>query len=293
LCECGQCTAPSQCDPSPNVCVNVSLNPVVRRCESTARQCATAICQVTSCNATTGCQLAPVVCHIYNDTCFVSNCQASSGVCVTRCAVSECSTGPTGVGPCASNFNCFFNSECNDNNSCTNDVCDQITHLCSNAPVVCPDSNPCTFDFCDQASGCQHLQLPDSICDDGIECTSDTCNAITGCDHSPRTCNDGLGCTTDSCDFTLGRCVYDPIICPTSNDNCTLNFCLFAGCTQRYLCPNDLISAELSDGAKAGIAVAAIVGAAALAVAGYVTIRIVRAPKVKPSGGSAADFAAD
>jgi hypothetical protein len=105
-----------------------------------------------------------------------------------------------------------------------------------------------------------------------------------------------LACTEDRCDDDVGGtglCLYQPILCPISNNNCTLNFCLYGGCDSRSLCPDNLIQEPLAPGFVALIVIAVAVGLAGLAGSGYVILMIRRAPKKEKHGGKVEDFAAD
>ncbi len=149
---------------------------------------------------------------------------------------------------------CHINSDCNDNNECTTDVCNLGT--CHNDPVA--DSTPCTDDglfcngeekclagvctsfgdpcpgqdgdddcreSCDESSGTCHGQDPEnSGCDDGLWCTvSDHCSQ-GNCVGVERDCADGEQCTQDSCDDESDRCVNEPDLSgqegPTGEPTC-------------------------------------------------------------------------
>jgi hypothetical protein len=239
-CQCH--TAGSTCDPSTGLCSNppqIDGDPCddgvtctkddfcfAGRCLGGDMDCPTAICSVARCNVETdACELDPVVCRTPppepdGTQCFVNNCQTSSGVCLTSCAFAECSTGPTGFGPCKDAFNCSTNADCQDNNICTNDVCDLNTRLCSNGPITCPDGDRTTFDYCDPKVGCVHQQLnPQVLCDDHIACTLDGLDPVDNCIHTPLDdrcastdpcevgiCDPGAGDPTTGCRFEAVPC---------------------------------------------------------------------------------------
>ena len=70
----------------------------------------------------------------------------------------------------------------------------------------CDDNNPCTDDLCNPAVGCSHVNNT-APCDDHSTCTSnDTCSGGT-CAGTPLNCDDGNACTLDSCD---PNCPGDP-----------------------------------------------------------------------------------
>lgn len=109
---------------------------------------------------------------------------------------------------------CWNNRElCNDNNKCTNDVCDPDVG-CIHTTKTCNDNNLCTKDVCDPEKGCVHTETK---CDDGIACTRDSCNPQNGqCEHffnhakckTAEKCTVGV-CTKNGCEFkkdTTGKC---------------------------------------------------------------------------------------
>lgn len=95
---------------------------------------------------------------------------------------------------------------CNDESSCTRDLCDPKTGcLFLPDPAACEDDNPCTAGTCDPARGCSYTRVMDGT----------PCGPITGCDALPlcalgvcrnyrvpdgTPCSDGDLCTTgDTC----------------------------------------------------------------------------------------------
>src|SRR5438445_7245955 len=96
---------------------------------------------------------------------------------------------------------CTINSQCNDNNACTIDVCNTATMMCTNTPIT----------------GCCNTN---SDCNDSNACTTDTCNVVThsctstaipGCCTSNAQCADGNFCTTDACDLNTHTCTHTAI----------------------------------------------------------------------------------
>lgn len=81
---------------------------------------------------------------------------------------------------------CSTDSDCNDNNPCTNNVCPGVKSLCTFQPIAgcclgngqCQDEDPCTEDKC-KNNECVNLDLcceSDAECDDGDDkCTADLC----------------------------------------------------------------------------------------------------------------------
>lgn len=92
---------------------------------------------------------------------------------------------------------CSVNSDCDDNDPCTTNVCDGI---CKTEPINCNDNNACTNDTC---SGGQCSNTPIS-CDDGNPCTEDSCSLDGGCINTPiaSCCGNDVceaGENTDNC----------------------------------------------------------------------------------------------
>jgi len=87
-----------------------------------------------------------------------------------------------------------------DDNQCTNDVCDPATGTCGHVTVE--DDTACDFGgspgLC-KAGVCVDAMLCEGVmCDDDNECTSDACEPATGeCNHTPI--EDGTGCTDGIC----------------------------------------------------------------------------------------------
>jgi MYXO-CTERM domain-containing protein len=149
---------------------------------------------------------------------------------------------------------CVVDGDCNDNDSCTVDVCPVPGQACQHAPIFgcckidadCNDQNQCTNDTC-VAGTCQHaLQAnccnSNSDCDDGVFCTADLCSGaggtcshltINGCCQSAADCDDGNACTQDMCPPnnlcqhtpTPGCCTKDDDCKEKPDDLCTLNTC--------------------------------------------------------------------
>jgi subtilisin-like proprotein convertase family protein len=119
-------------------------------------------------------------------------------------------------------------------NRCDSDG-DPCTDLCQNASCVtgqvppgtaCDDGQVCTVgDACNAGGQC--LGAPNT-CNDFNDCTDDSCHPVGGCSNSPdagNNCSDEDLCTLgDDCN-SLGECVATPVVCPSDNNVCTLEFC--------------------------------------------------------------------
>ena len=94
---------------------------------------------------------------------------------------------------------CETSADCNDDNECTNDVCDSASGTCSNTPV--DDGTVCSFNGISGvcvSGACAENLCEGVVCeDDGNECTDDVCNFSDG------TCNipvgDGMACSDGAC----------------------------------------------------------------------------------------------
>ena len=112
---------------------------------------------------------------------------------------------------------CSANSDCNDNNVCTDDVCNSPgtpSSSCSNNANVasCDDGNICTNDVCSNkvCTGTPNT----AICNDGKNCniTVDRCSAGICGMGTQKTCSFGV------CDNSTGNC-------PVCTPSCSLRVC--------------------------------------------------------------------
>ena len=182
-----------------------------------------------------------------------------------KCQNGECS----GVGeqcddnnPCTDN-ECFLGvgcvyphntAPCDDANVCT------LDDVCSNgqcggtSQLDCDDNNPCTDDLCDAVEGCVHI---DNVapCDDKNACTEgDTCSDGVCIGGPAIPCVDENVCTDDSCDPALG-CLFtnNESTCDDGNpctvkDHCDSGECVGGGdlnCDDENPCTNDMCIPDL------------------------------------------------
>ena len=96
---------------------------------------------------------------------------------------------------------------CDDGDICTvNDSC--VGGVCTGQAVDCDDDNMCTEDVCDQMGGCVHTQLADGTgcgggqCGQGV-CVQGVCEIVDG-----PSCEDYEPCTRDWCDPVQG-CMHE------------------------------------------------------------------------------------
>ncbi len=180
--------------------------------------------------------------------CYKGTCAAYQCATDVDCAANEvcnkalylCQAAATG---------CISNAECDDNNSCTQDYCDEFGE-CSNeakfgccaADTDCNDGSACTTDSC-AAGKCAYTSLSgccqtDGDCSDGNPCTTDSCSggtcqyaSISSCCKADIQCDDNADWTTDLC--KQNKCIYQVSGATTtcaSNGDCSANGCIAASC---------------------------------------------------------------
>jgi hypothetical protein len=196
-------------------------------------------------------------CNEQTDTCFYA--KAGNG--------QACDDGSA----CTADDTCFNGqcqggeeTECADDNACTDDSCDAATGECVFAPNVapcddanfcttgdvcaagvctggpgngCDDGNGCTVDQCDEETdSCSYENEADGlVCDDGLFCTlGDVCTAGACAGPEENLCDDGNVCTKDSCSESMDECRTSPdnnnepcddgLFC-TENDACRSGEC--------------------------------------------------------------------
>eukprot|EP01096_Ripella_sp_DP13-Kostka_P010261 TRINITY_DN400_c0_g2_i1.p1 TRINITY_DN400_c0_g2~~TRINITY_DN400_c0_g2_i1.p1 ORF type:complete len:237 (+),score=81.50 TRINITY_DN400_c0_g2_i1:182-892(+) len=132
-----------------------------------------------------------------SSSCKTSACDTTQGVCVV--SVKD---------PLPKNC-CRRDTDCNDGDACTLDLCDVESNECKRT-VVCESPNGVPT---------QRACLFNSDCDDGNSCTTDVCrndlcsNTVTtpiekGCCLNVQDDCPAFPCTTAFCNFLTHRCVY-------------------------------------------------------------------------------------
>jgi hypothetical protein len=148
---------------------------------------------------------------------------------------------------------CVTNTDCDDKNLCTDDVCqaDKCVHLpntitcvdgdgctvddackdgvcVAGTPYNCDDGNVCTDDSCeplgkDEMHVCKHLPNAATCTDDNVCSLDDQCDGTNCKSKSAAICDDTNICTNDSCDPVKG-CVFlaNDVTC-TDNNTCTVD----------------------------------------------------------------------
>lgn len=203
--ESGECT--QMCVHEEVVCINTELcttntcNPLNGACLPGPTDCADDDdCTIDTCNELIGCVHDIFPCDDGN-ICTVDACVPSDLPLEDLCVNIPISLGV---------------EECNDNDPCTDDLCNAATNQCENNAKTCFDDVDCTIDSCDPLSGNCVNDASASGCDDGDPCTADSCDS-TGCAHEPLVCDDGLACTIDSCNSLGEGCEYTQKDCSNGN----------------------------------------------------------------------------
>lgn len=168
---------------------------------------------------------------------------------------SKCNCTSTQLGRIIYKSECSSDSDCNDNNACTNDRCFLVSGLgvCENLPIgsgtPCNDGNSCTEN--DKCGGTNNLICSGTpvICAALDQCHfAGTCDFATGICSNPdkpnlTPCDDNQSCTvSDSC--TDGSCIgtdtcKSGFMCQSGScvpePNCQVNL----NCDDNNLCTND------------------------------------------------------
>ena len=249
----GCCTDDSECDDGMACTIDI-CDPVGHSCQNPKLQ--GACCSDADCAPQDKCHTA--TCNVGTTKCVQipvagTDCCDTAADCPTPtnpCEVATCTDASAGVkGVCHTvpkTDCCTTNSQCQDSNSCTDNVCNPTTHECEfpdkegvdpetcKACVYhaeCDDLVTCTYDYC-IANSCVHIDKAnccdtEADCDDGNDCNVDKC-IYHRCKHfpagttpgmqSPAECcaddsdckDDGNACTTEVCDPAEGVCITEP-----------------------------------------------------------------------------------
>jgi hypothetical protein len=128
---------------------------------------------------------------------------------------------------------CQTDLDCDDSNSCTEDLCNTVTGACSNDPVS--DNTSCGTNGWCIAGACfePECDVAGLACDDANACTVDVCSSYECLFDAAAAagffCDDGDGCTVgDACDGAGGCAgVFDPTMpgcsCLPKGEVCTTN----------------------------------------------------------------------
>ena len=205
-----------------------------------------------------------------NVLCTADTCNKTTGACFFDAAAMNATPCDDGnvctLGDACANGFCSggLAKDCNDNNVCTDDLCDKIKGCnptfnskgcddgnactksdickfgdCEGSAVSCNDNNVCTDDACDAKKGCINTGNA-AKCDDSNACTQNDACKNSVCGGPAVNCDDGNICSDDSCDKSAG-CVQTPnvLLCP-DNDTCTSNeVCKNLNCVKKVTVCDD------------------------------------------------------
>jgi hypothetical protein len=240
------CTVGEECTVN-NGCVKIPSCTADINCTIFSDDCAYGVC-----NSSGECEQrlnSSMICRASTGVCDPAESCSNNPDCPTDSFAamgSSCSeNGISGfcVGKTCMHWECFLDSDCNDNQACTVDSCSS-GGTCVFTPnnTLCNDGYSCTSDLCTK-DGCVNSAIAGS-CNDGNVCTDDSCigrgGNESGCLNVFNTapCTDGISCTDDSC--YSGECVSIPndALC-TSGFKCDqINDCTFENpeCSQDSDC---------------------------------------------------------
>ncbi len=191
-------------------------------------------CTTDTCNTATGCEHTPNLNPCNDGNACTTGDHCADGLCVGVGAL-DCDDENS----CTNDFcdqadGCKYTynqAPCNDGNACTTgDVC-QGGSCAGTGQLTCNDYNPCTTDSCDPETGCKFV-LNSNPCDDGNACTDNDSCTTGSCAGTPKSCNDDNPCTSDTCAPETG-CLWSPVGGPcTDDDPCTIGDTCAAGACQ-------------------------------------------------------------
>ena len=120
---------------------------------------------------------------------FIAYCKDNDNCCPSKCNMSEDNDCVTDQ--------CKFDSDCDDKNPCTTDLCNGTPKLCLNIAII----NCTTGDNCCPA-GCAYAS--DKDCEKPIVCGDNTCEANETKDNCCKDCSCGTGyeCLDNKCQKT-------------------------------------------------------------------------------------------
>jgi len=166
--------------------------------------CALSVLLLGGCGETVLCE--GVVCEDDGNECTDGVCDPATGTCQHTTVEDDTACDFDGLpglckaGVCEDAMLCE-GVECeDDDNECTDDVCDPATGMCGHVTVE--DDTACDFGglpgLCKAGVCVDAMRCVGVECDDGNECTNDVCVPATGnCDHTPV--EDGTGCADGVC----------------------------------------------------------------------------------------------
>ena len=135
---------------------------------------------------------------------------------------------PTCGGTCEQGQQCAPSFSCNPSNpdDCAG-LCICSTSVACNPPD-CNDNNPCTDNICNNGT-CSHSNYNAASCDDGNPCTTNDVCGGGSCTGTAKNCNDSNSCTVDSCNAETGECTHTNNTASCNDNN---------ACTRTDTCQN-------------------------------------------------------
>lgn len=226
FCGTGCAAAPDGCG-ADNYCDGVDCQPLKPDGQPCSEpiECEAGICSAGLCGQ--GCQAEPLSCGA-TAYCDGVDCAPKKGGGEPCAAGVEClsSACDTGVDPAVCG-GCSVDSDCDDGNPCTDDVCGAGA-ACEATPntASCDDGNPCTYDDACMAAACVGQAV---TCDDdaGVCGANRSCNGTSTCTETfpdgGTGCDDGEACThSDACNGS-GSCGGTAITCSDVAGTCGAN----------------------------------------------------------------------
>ena len=233
------CSDGDACTQSDNCVNSVCVSGQLKVCEDNV------LCTADTCNKTTG--------NCVFDALGMNGTPCDDG---NICTLGDnCKGGACTVG---------IPKDCNDNNVCTDDLCDKVKGCnpnfnskacddgnactqsdickfgdCEGSAVNCNDSNVCTNDACDSKKGCVNTGNSGQ-CNDNNACTMNDSCKNSACGGPAVDCDDGTVCTDDTCDKLQG-CVHSPnvALCPDSDACTTGETCKNGNCVKKAVVCDD------------------------------------------------------
>lgn len=238
VCTDGQCDGEGACVEVPNT------NP----CDdglfcNGADTCADGTCSVHEGDPCVGGGECADTCDENLDTCDLpvdTACTDDGNLCTDDVCGGEGScTHPNNSAPCDDGLFCNGADVCS-GGTCTSGVVD-----------ACDDDVSCTDDVCDEDLDSCSNTADDGLCDDTLYCNGvETCDATLDCQAGSDPCIDGNACTVDSCDEGADSCLNNPLpelaVCDDGSA-CTLDdICVGGACVGQPplledLCPWTLV----------------------------------------------------
>ncbi len=207
-------------------------------------------CIIKVCSADADCNAAPAAAGDAAHYCFHGKCQLYQCAADADCPKGQKCNQFNGYVCFQPQTGCTWDGQCQDGDTCTNDVCDVTTGNCSHPPALgcCKQDSDCKKSGCSevacQNATCQYTSKPGcctaaSDCDDGNPCTTDTCNAGScsavakaGCCQADGACDDGDDLSFDKCWKNSCIHTWDGTVasCSAASD-CSSNACLQGACS--------------------------------------------------------------